>query len=275
MASFLERGEGPSESQALHHYVLADSDTTLLLLEGDQLRRFTLDGRELARIPLGALGYRPEAMGRGCGDAFFLLAPRLDPLNADGRVSWLHRIEVGLPGALELTPVWTEGLMYGRGQFLSHHRFLQVGDFLLIGRSTAEGLKEETFFCEKDGTLRPADEAPPTADTPVPTTTVIGRTHNPPWSGIEPGQERMQIVAAHPFGDEGILRVRQITYVRGDELYPSFDIQLSVQVGADTVASVRFPQYFEFLDVIGNRALVTHTDLIPRVFLYELPFSPE
>ena len=271
LTSFLNRGEGPSESRAHRHFILADSDTTLLLLESDQLRRFTLAGRELDRFPLGAMGYRPQAMGRGCGDAMFLLAPRLGPLDEEGSVQWLHRIETGDSGALGLTPVWVDSLMYRRGLFLAAHRLLPVGDLLLISRNTSEGKKEETLYCRGDGAVLSADEVPPSANTPVPLATVIGRIFNESTFPLQPGKEYPLTVAAHSLGGQGILRVQQITYVVGPDPPPASDILLSVQVGADTVASVRFPRYFEILDVLGSQALVTYTDFIPRVFLYNLP----
>ena len=176
---------------------------------------------------------------------------------------------------MELTPVLEPEVRHGRGQILAQHRFLTVGDLLLVSRSTDEGRKEETYFCGEDGTVRPAEEIPPHASIPIPPATVIGRIFNQASRNLEPGLENPAIVGAHPLGDQGILRVRQILYVADSDTYPGEDIHLSVQVGADTVATVRFPYYFELLDLVGNRALVTHTDFIPRVFLYELPFSPE
>jgi hypothetical protein len=199
----------------------------------------------------------------------------MDPLSPDGPVSWIHRIELDASGSLRLIPVWEDGFSYSRGGFLSSHRLLVVGDLLLISRSTAQGRREETLYCRGDGALGPPEDVPSSATTPVPVGTGIEGVSDPMTWPLEPGKEYPMVVGAHPLGDRGILRVGQIYYVGESDTYPEIDVSLSVQIGADTVASARFPLFYEVLDLVGTRALVTHTDLVPRVFLFELNFPSE
>jgi hypothetical protein len=267
VSSFLKQGPGPLESSAPRRSLLADSDSTLLVLESDQLRRFSIDGQLLGRLPLRSGGFRAQAMGRGCGDVPVLIGVR-HPLVPGIELAWVHRISSEADGELRLVPLWSDGEHPPSGIILSDHRIVRLGDFVLLSRETSRGTREETLRCAEGGSLHSVSVPADPSAAPVPGRMVIGRSLNQKIQSFEADKEYHRTVAAHPLSDSVLLRVGQITYA-GD-VFREVDVQLDIQAGVDTVASLRHSGYFKILDLTASRALTAHEEPFPRVFLFDL-----
>lgn len=104
--SFGPRGRGPGELLSAHAVEFL-GDSVLLVMSGQRLERFSVDGRWLAGYRPVEAGLTVVAIASGCGGRVYSYGAPVDARGLDS-VPWIHELQLG-PMVSSRPLFWTQG----------------------------------------------------------------------------------------------------------------------------------------------------------------------